>query len=53
MGGGEGREGNVLAFGWEKFEMPFSVKMILFLPSVSTSVGLPTKYIRFLKDQKL
>lgn len=41
----EGRE-CVLGFRWEKFEVPFSVKRILFtntlIPNI-TSVGLPHK----------
>ena len=47
--------GDVLGFKWEKFEVPFSVKRILFtnrlIPNI-TSVGLPhrdehtLKYIR-------
>ena len=46
----------MLGFGWEKFEVLFSVKRTLFtrwIPNISSSVGLPhkgeqiIKYIRF------
>lgn len=50
------REGECVRFGWEKFEVLFSVKRTLFtrwIPNISSSVGLLhkgeqiIKYIRF------